>query len=165
MELIAAELERIYDSDGTKLYRSALAVTGCGSLAEDAVHNAFSKAFRLGKRPGNVRAYLFRSVRNAAIDLMRSRNRTVPITAEMIFECAPDQLDQVVRRERLDRVSAALTELTSDERETVVQYLVAQLTFQEIADLRGRPMGTVTSWYRRGLRKLKGLVNDDEEFI
>ena len=53
---------------------------------------------------------------------------------------------------------AVRTDLSDDERETIVQHLYADLTFQEIADLRERPIGTIASWYRRGIEKLKGLL-------
>jgi len=165
MRALAKELEVLYDRCGTRFYACALAVTACGGLAEDAVHNAFCGALRRDRCPENLQAYLFRSVRNAAIDLMRRQNRSVPITSEMIFELAPDQQGDAERYELMDRVSDLLTHLTTDERETIVEHLVAGLTFQEIAELRDRPMGTVTSWYRRGLKKLKGHLNDEDGFI
>lgn len=161
METPATELESLYEQSAHRFFACALAVTGCGGLAEDAVHNAFCRALRLGQCPDNPEAYMFRSVRNAAIDLMRKQSRTVSMTAEMIFECAPEQARHVERTERLDRVTEALQHLAPDERETIIQYLVAHLTFQEISDTRGRSMGTVTSWYRRGLAKLKKRLNDE----
>ena len=57
-----------------------------------------------------------------------------------------------------------MTELTRRQRQLVA--FIAQChhdtgrapTFQEIADLRGVPLPTATSWYRRGLAKLKALL-------
>ena len=162
MQSLGSELEAVYEQSGPRLYACALAVTGCGGLAEDAVHNAFHRCLRLTRRPDHLQAYLFRSVRNATIDLMRRQNRSVPITADMVFECAPSQHRQLEKTELLDRVSKALTDLTDDERETIVQHLVAELTFQEIAEVQDRPLGTVTSWYRRGLKKLKTQLKDED---
>lgn len=159
MENPREALELAYESYGDQFYRCALSVTGCGGLAEDAVHNAFARAMRLSRRPQNIRAYMMRSVRNAAIDVMRQRRRTVPLSAEMIFEISPDQFSHLERVERLERVAQGLSKLSDDERETIMQYLVAQLTLQEIANLRGRPLPTVASWYRRGLNKLKQQLN------
>jgi DNA-directed RNA polymerase specialized sigma24 family protein len=45
--------------------------------------------------------------------------------------------------------------LSSDEREVIVQHLYGELTFQQISQIRGHPLGTVVSWYRRGLDKLR----------
>jgi len=165
MQTVATELEVVYERCGKRFYATALAVTACGGLAEDAVHNAFHRALKLEWCPENLEAYLFRSVRNAAIDLMRKQSRSVPLSAEMVFEGPPAQEAQVERTELLERVSGVLASLTTDERETIVEHLVAELTFQEIAALRERPMGTVTSWYRRGLKKLKDNLGNDEGFI
>ena len=155
METLKEQLEAAYESFGDQFYRCALAVTACGSLAEDAVHNAFAKAMRLPQSPQDIKAYMFRSIRNAAIDLMRKQQRIVPMTAEMIFEIGPDQQSHLDRLEQLEQITHGLAKLSTDERETIVQHLVAHLTFQEIANVRERPLPTITSWYRRGLKKLK----------
>lgn len=155
MTTIRDELEELYDQSGEQLYRCALAVTGCAARAEDAVHDAFQKAFELKKTPRNLKAYMYRCVRNAAIDLLRKNSRTEPLSAEMVFETPAPQFAAVHGREFLEDFTKALDELSPDERETVMLHLASHLTFQEIADLRSRPMGTVTSWYRRGIEKLK----------
>ncbi len=162
MQALAAELEAIYERSGARLYACALAVTASGSLAEDAVHNAFQRTLKLERRPKHLDAYLFRSVRNAAIDLMRKEGRLTPLEPDMIFECSATQETHVDRAEMLDRVSAGLANLAANERETIMEHLIAELTFREIAELRDRSMGTVTSWYRRGLKKLRdSLENED----
>lgn len=155
MQSIRDELETLYDQCGLQFYNCALAVTRCGGMAEDAVHNAFQSAFQLKRKPDNFRAYVYRSVRNAAIDLVRNDSRTEPISADMIFEIPAAQSSELESREFLEHLSKALEKLSPDERETIVQHLAAHLTFQEIATLRDRPLGTVTSWYRRGIKNLK----------
>ena len=109
MESLRAELERVYDESGNQFFACALAVTSCSGLAEDAIHNAFCRAFKMSNAPDNLQAYMMRSVRNAAIDLMRRENRTVAITPEMIFECAPVQEDRAVCSDILTEVSKALS--------------------------------------------------------
>ena len=155
MMSIEDQLENLYDQCGDQFYHCALAVTRCPAAAEDAVHNAIRSAFRLTQTPANLRAYLFRSIRNAAIDLIRKESRMEPLSLEMIFEIPAEQTNTIHHQEFLEDFTKELSELSADERETIVQHLVAHLSFQEIADVRGRPMGTVTSWYRRGLEKLK----------
>ena len=73
----------------------------------------------------------------------------------MIFDVPASQVDTLQSREFMEDLTRALETLSTDERETIIQHLVAHLTFQEIAALQDRPMGTVVSWYRRGLEKLK----------
>ena len=148
-------MERVYDQYGSQLFTCALSVTGCSGLAEDAMHEAFCRGFRLTEVPRNLKAYMFRSVRNAAIDQLRRRRKTRTLLQDYIFDSSagPGQLAEQKQFKRL--VADALLKLSKDERETIVQHLYADLTFQEIADMCERSIGTVTSWYRRGLVKMK----------
>jgi RNA polymerase sigma-70 factor (ECF subfamily) len=148
-------MERLYDEHGQQLYTCALAVTRCAALAEDALHEAFYRGFRLSKAPENIKAYMFRSVRNAAIDQLRQRGKAVNIAEYYVFDSSAGPVEMAELRQFKRRLAEGLLKLSDDERETIVQHLYADLTFQEIADLRERPLGTITSWYRRGLAKMK----------
>jgi RNA polymerase sigma factor (sigma-70 family) len=136
-------MERIYDQYGRQLF------------TEDAIHEAFCRGFRLTHVPRNLKAYMFRSVRNAAIDQLRQKRKTSSLSEDYIFDSSAGPSEVAEQRQFKRRVAEALLKISEDERETIVQHLYADLTFQEIADLRERPIGTVTSWYRRGLAKLK----------
>jgi len=159
MRSLRREMERIYDEYAPALYTCALAVTRCAGLAEDAMHDAFCRGFRLAEVPHNLKAYMFRSVRNAAIDQVRKRNRSRSLSDDYyIFDSSTGPVELVEQKQFKRRVAAALLKLSADERETIVQHIYASLTFQEIADLRERPIGTITSWYRRGMAKMKDYL-------
>ena len=160
MRALRREMKRIYDQYGAQLFTYALAVTSCPNLAEDAIHEAFCRGFRLTEAPRNLKAYMFRSVRNAAIDQLRQRGRTKSLSSDYIFDSSAGPRELAEERQFKHQVAKALLKLSEDERETIVQHLYADLTFQEIADLRERPIGTVTSWYRRGLAKMKDYVEN-----
>ena len=155
MRTLRRKMERIYDRYGSQLFTCALAVTGRRALAEDAIHEAFCRGLRLTKIPRNLKAYMFRSVRNAAIDQLRQRRKTTSLSEDYVFDSSPGPRELAEERQFKRRVAQALLKLSEDERETIVQHVYADLTFQEIAELRERSIGTVTSWYRRGLAKLK----------
>ncbi|MHC4361488.1 MAG: RNA polymerase sigma factor [Planctomycetota bacterium] len=155
MRTVRREMERVYDQYGSQLFTFALAVTRRPDLAEDAMHEAFCRGLRLTEAPRNVKAYMFRSVRNAAIDQLRRKGRTRSLSEDYIFDSSAGPMELAQQNQFRHRVAAALLKLAEDERETIVQHLYTDLTFQEIADLRERPLGTITSWYRRGLAKLK----------
>ena len=111
-----------------------------------------------------MKAYVFRCVRNAAVDVVRADSRLNSALNDLerlpLFEevrTAPEAVDAGLLK---TQVAAALTALPPDERETVVQHLWGNLTFREIAIVRDRPIGTVASWYRRGLEKLSRLLEE-----
>ena len=151
-------LERFFLEHSFQLFVCALAVTGCAGRAEDAVQEAFCRLFRLRHTPRHLKAYVFRSVRNAAVDQLR---RTPPgelgIT-ETLFDPADDPGKTATDNEFRRNVALAMRSLTDDQRETVIQHLYAGLSFREIAVSREVPVNTVSSWYRRGIEKLRKLL-------
>jgi len=155
MKSIRLELQKIYDQFARQFFTCALAITGSRESAEDAIHDAFCRSFRLKESPQNLKAYMFRSVRNAAIDQRRKQARIVSMSDEYIFNSSVSP--QLLLEKKLSKkaVAQVLLELSDDERETIVQHLYADLTFREISELRDRPMGTITSWYHRGINKLR----------
>jgi RNA polymerase sigma-70 factor (ECF subfamily) len=148
-------LDQIYREHRQQLFTCALAVTRCADRAEDAIQEAFCRLYRLDVRPQNVKAYVFRAVRNAALDQLRGNPIPIEAFPEFIFDPRPGPSEAAVGQEFQRRVAAALLGLSADERETIVQHLYASLTFRDIAEIREAPLGTVTSWYQRGLAKLR----------
>ena len=154
---LRSKIEKLYDRYGCQMYSCALAVLGCSGLAEDAVQDAFCKGLRMKTEPDNLKAYIFKSVRNAAIDILRKRGRMsgLPEEYDYIFSVSHDPGNEVEIQQLKKTVVKNLMRLNEDERETIVQHIYAGLTFQEIADIRDKPLGTVTSWYRRGIARMK----------
>jgi DNA-directed RNA polymerase specialized sigma24 family protein len=62
MNSFQRDLERIYDHWGAALFTCALGVTGCRDLAEDALHEAFTRLLRMERTPQNPKAYVFQYV-------------------------------------------------------------------------------------------------------
>jgi RNA polymerase sigma-70 factor (ECF subfamily) len=146
------QLRRFYESHRQALYTYSLALTRNHEAAEDAIHTAFQRLLRRGAAPTDLRPYIFRCVRNAAMDDHRRDKRH----EAGIFELSNDQhaaapLGLSAELEQL------LTQLSDDERETIVLKVFETMTFQEIADLRHVSINTTASWYRRGMEKLKTL--------
>ncbi|MDP8246102.1 MAG: sigma-70 family RNA polymerase sigma factor [Candidatus Hinthialibacter antarcticus] len=163
------ELTSIYLQHRNGLFACAFAVTARQDLAEDAVHNAFVRLYRNGKTidatASGLKSYVFRSVRNAAIDLMRSRLNETPLDGHLLFTLNNDPSAEAQNEEFQQCVSDALLRMPQAEREVIIQRLYADLTFQEIADAVGAPLGSVTSWYRRGMERLRELLKvHDEKF-
>ena len=150
-------LERIYREHQQPLFLTAWNLLRCQSLAEDAVHAAFVRLAQLTAAPRDAKLYAFRAVRNAAIDLMRKRDRTQQKHPLVEYEeSSPDLLTE--DDESLAAVRDALEQLDERSREAVELHLHGGLTFQEIATLCDEPLQTVASRYRRALEKLRQLL-------
>jgi RNA polymerase sigma-70 factor (ECF subfamily) len=149
------ELDRIYREHRGALFTCALAIARCPERAEDAVQEAFCRLFRLDARPRRLKAYVFRAVRNAAIDQARRAPPPAAEGGDFVFDPAPGPAEAAEAAEFRRRAAECLLGLDEDEREAIVLHLFAGLTFREVADVREAPLGTVTSWYRRGIEKLR----------
>lgn len=149
-------LEKLFRERNLELFVSALAVTGCPERAEDAVQEAFYRLFRLQDRPRHLKAYVFRSVRNAALDQLEKNRPNRPIEHdEVIFDWREGPDETAVRNEFVREAAKAMKTLSEDERETVISHIYADLSFREIAKIREMSINTIWSWYRRGMEKLR----------
>lgn len=151
-----ATLEDIYRRHWQGLYTLALSLTRCPELAEDAVHEGFARLCRLRPDPrGDAVAYTFAVVRHAAIDMLR-RGPTPPSLETPIFDGrSRSPSAEAIEAEEEERARRAVAGLSDAGRELVVLKLYAGLTFEQIAETLGEPLGTVTSRYHRTMRQLR----------
>lgn len=149
-------LEGIYREHRQGLYSLALSITRSTELAEDAIHDAFLRLWRTGRQPGgDVVAYVFASVRNAAIEVRRRRRRDTERTTSIFapVESAPTPSPAALEQQHAAR--KAVDALPMRARQVVVMRLYAGLTFQQIADTLQEPLQTVASRYRRALERIR----------
>jgi len=148
-----AWLGEIYERFRRELFVTAWSVLRQTDLAEDAVHSAFARLVRLPEPPADPKLYVFRSVRNSAIDLLkaRARRREEPLAVD--WDAAGPAAD-AASAELSELVSDALERLASEGREVIELHLQAALTFQEISQMLDEPLPTVTARYYRALEKL-----------
>jgi RNA polymerase sigma-70 factor (ECF subfamily) len=149
------------------VYHVALRLTRNRAEAEDVVQEAFLRAFRSFHRfnPGtNCRAWLFTILRNVFLNRVRTQGREVLETemggldqTETATEAHADENPeerflQTVLHGDVDR---ALTTLPAAFREAVILVDIEGLTYREVADILGCPIGTVMSRLSRGRALLR----------
>lgn len=150
------QVRRFYEAHRQSLYSYALALTSSREAAEDAVHTAFCGLLERGEAPLELRPYMFRCVRNAAVDGLRERRA---VEADLLERPGPraDGMDDGLR-ETLGRALALLSE---DERGCVVLKVWESMTFREIGESLGVPLNTASSWYHRALEKMRAVLEDE----
>jgi RNA polymerase sigma-70 factor (ECF subfamily) len=171
------DLEDIYARHRQGLFTLALSITRCAARAEDAVHDAFVRLCRRRSAsaasaasavsagtdiaPGaDPVAYVFASVRNAAVDLVRrappDQGRAASIFAGAWSSHADAGADAgALDAERRGWVARAIDALPPEQREAIVLRVYAGLSFAQIAEAVDAPLQTVASRYRRGLERLR----------
>jgi RNA polymerase sigma-70 factor, ECF subfamily len=157
--------EQVADQYGSFLYTVCYRLTGNRDDAQDLVQEVLLRV-RRGLRtyePGSLEGWLSRIATNAFLDDVRRRSRR---PADPFPEDEPERVlptsaspDEALAAERLpDEVQDALTGLAPDYRAAVVLSDVVGLSYQEIADQLGIPVGTVRSRIHRGRARLREVL-------
>ena len=148
----------LYDRYGPLVYGIARRTLVDARQAEDLTQSVF---LQLWARPetyrpgGSFGAWLARVARNACIDVLRSaavRLREPEFPTEVVAESSTD--DEVFSNLRAEAVGAALEQLPPDQRVAIEQAYFEGLSYREVAERSGAPLGTVKSRIRAGLRRL-----------
>lgn len=139
------------------------------TLAEDVVQDAMLRALGYfgSYRGGDGRAWLLRIVRNTAFDTLgaRKRDRLSSLDdpapgpdghtpALQVADPAEDPEAALAHREDLGTLDRALAALPLELRECIVLRELEELSYKEVAQVTGLPIGTVMSRLWRGRRAL-----------
>jgi RNA polymerase sigma-70 factor, ECF subfamily len=162
------EFIRLYQQ---RIYRLVLAQTGEPDLAEELTQECFIRAFQKQKSfRGDCQAFTW--LARIAINLVRDhyRNRRFALWRRLIrFDASvPEQErahevrdpastpeEHLLRRERLERVSARIRQLTAPQRETLLLSAVEGMSIDDIARATNRKAGTVKSHLHRAMMNLR----------
>ena len=111
---------------------------------------------------GNARGYLFRIASSVWHDHLRRelvRRRGAQVLEQ--DDRTPPAADAAVLEHELhDAVRRAVAELPPAQREVVTLRHERALTFQQISDRLGRPLGTVLTQMRAGLTRIAAALED-----
>jgi RNA polymerase sigma-70 factor (ECF subfamily) len=161
----AESLPRIFNDLRDELISTLLYVLGNRDDAQDAAQETFIKCW--GARDQlhqvlNLRAWIFRVAFNTAKDMQRSawHRRSRPLKGENFMlagsELAPGQA--LEQKESVERLRQAILRLRDEEKEVFLLRQNGDLTYEQIADLRRTPVGTVKTQMRSALEKLRKLL-------
>lgn len=151
------EIGRLIDAQAAAL--ALYARQWCAS-PEDVVQEAMLRLAGLRTSPPNVVAWLFTTVRHAAISAGRSERRRK--RREAVAAARAPAWFVPSERGRLDaeQAAAALAQLPPDEQEAIVAHLWGGLKFEEIGPLMGVSGATAYRRYVAGLEALRGKLGE-----
>ncbi len=154
----------LYDLCGDQMHHFLVSKRMSREDAGDLIQEVF---LRLVRKKGafqsveNPVAYAFQVARNEAnrwlSRTIRKREQFRFIAADLFVEVDP--LDSKSADWR-DTLTNALSVLPDEQWEVVVLKIYSGFTFQEIAAITATPQGTVATRYRRGIGKLKEILED-----
>ncbi len=139
------------------------------TLADDALQKVAVSAIQSCEdvNPETVRGWLFRIALNEARQLQRSQRRDSEIRQKFSEQVAETQSTWSVQKtdwwtssgllkDGFDTIIQKSMSRLPDEHQTVIRLRIYEgLSFAEIAERLGQPLGTVLTWMRRGLSRLR----------
>ena len=161
-----AALGHVYRLTSAKLFGVCLRILNDRAEAEDVLQETYLTVWRRADGFDPARAspitWLVTIARNRAIDRLRAggaKRGADPIEAAAeVRDSAPSALDAVEQADDRRRLENCLGELDAPQAGAIRGAFLEGLTYEELAARMGVPLGTMKSWIRRSLLKLRGCL-------
>ena len=156
--------EELYERHSRIVYSLVLRILRQGSTAEEVVQDVFLQLWRNSSRYDTSRPFvpwLLTLARNRALDHLRLKSerqrRREDQTEEFpqIATAAPEYEKALDEGRRAERVRALIGSLPAAQKKAIELAYFEGLSHSEIAAALNEPLGTVKSWIRNGLIRLK----------
>lgn len=165
-----AALRMIYVRQSTRLFGIAMAILRDRPAAADVLQDGFLKIWERARQfdpaRGTADIWLTSIIRYTALDVARARGREIPSDDAALEDpdlgdtaIDPDALDALISADEGARLRECLARLEAKNRQGIVLAFVHGLSHPEIAQRLDQPLGTVKSWIRRGLHKLRECLS------
>lgn len=154
MEPVSEQYEVLYRETGPGLLAYFRRRPGLAGAAEDLLQDTFVRALRHPERLAasvSPRAYLFGIARHVGVDALRRSRPTYELAAA---EAAPAETEDP----RLEILREAITGLPDAQREALQLKLHHELSYEEIAEVLGIPVGTVRSRLHHAVLALRAAL-------
>jgi RNA polymerase sigma-70 factor (ECF subfamily) len=152
---------KLYERSSSKLYGVCLRMLHDRGEAEDTLQEVFTTVWRRASSFDAARAsamtWLITLSRNKAIDHLRKRRESTVDDAFIadFADDGPSPASRAQTSQENQRLNNCLDELETKHRSAVREAFFSGATYNELADRSEIPLGTMKSWIRRSLIKLR----------
>jgi RNA polymerase sigma-70 factor (ECF subfamily) len=161
-----AALRTVYDDSAPKIFGVLIRILKDRSEAEDVLQDVYvtlwRKAALFDPERAGAMTWLIAIARNRAIDRIRSGEMTrrfAPVEEAIdIKDSTPGALDMVVKAEQQAKLGTCLAELEEKTSQAIRSAFLDGMTYEQLAERMAVPLGTMKSWIRRGLLKLRACL-------
>ncbi len=179
-EDLAAELEavalgdmeamrRLHDATCHKLFAVCLSIVNDREASQDVLQEVYIKVWNRAQGFDRARglplAWLAMMARNSAIDWLRAQSRqrrtSEQVALELISDDGEPVDEQLARQQQAAQAINSMEELDTASHAMIHDAFIGGLSYSEVAESRGMPLGTVKSRIRRGLLQMRqSMVSD-----
>ncbi|MDP3882644.1 MAG: RNA polymerase sigma factor [Candidatus Staskawiczbacteria bacterium] len=167
MKDLKDQFGEIYDQYIEKIYRFVFLKVSSREIAEDITSKVFLKGWESYQKKGaeikNPSAFLYQIARNAVVDHYREKGRNSTVSSEVLPEIADfgDNVhEKAVLSADISAVRVSIQKLKPEHQDVIIWHYLEDMPIADIAKLLGKPAGTVRVMLHRGLKELKGIVEE-----
>jgi RNA polymerase sigma factor (sigma-70 family) len=161
-------MRRLYERTSRELYSLCFSFIQNREASEDVLHEVYLKVWNRAASydhtKGTPMAWLTRIARNSALDWIRAHKRR-PTTGddELVFVADQSETaeEMLIRVEQSENVRQQVENLASADANLIRSAYLRGMTYVEVANESGLPLGTVKTRIRRGLRIMRERMTND----
>ncbi|ULQ47909.1 sigma-70 family RNA polymerase sigma factor [Flagellatimonas centrodinii] len=158
---------RLYEATSSHLFGLLVRMLRQRDWAEEALQDCYLKIWNRAESyapdKGTPLAWMMTIARYRALDLLRARREHLSLDDDSgrpePIDLEPGPADDAETQEQLHRLEDCLTELPDEQRRSVLLAYYEGYTHSELASQLSSPLGTVKSWVRRGLSRLRECLD------
>ena len=157
-------LETLFHDARGELLGTLYYLIGNMEDAKDALQETFLKCWRKHDQLDsieNLKAWVFRIALNTGRDIRKTawkRRRQSLAEDAIMFSTSESPEADLVRNEQIDQLSQAIIRLRPNEQEVFLLRQNGGLTYEQIAEATGLPLGTVKTRMRAAISRLRETV-------
>ena len=154
----------------TLIYNFAYRLTSSTDFAEDITQDTFIKVWKnINKynQSYSFKAWIFTIARNTTTDLLRKKksilfsnldNEDSSPFESTIADDAELPSEALMKLEDSEYLNSVLKKLPLNYQSVILLRYQNDMTFEEIGEVMNKPLNTVKSWHRRGILKLRDIL-------
>jgi RNA polymerase sigma-70 factor (ECF subfamily) len=161
------EFSKIYDQYIGKIYRFIFLKVNSQETAQDLTSETFTRAwskFNDSQDPSpkvqNWQAFLYQIARNLLADFYRENDKFQVISASSVADpiADVDLEEKAILGSDMEQVRAGLAKIGEEQQEVIIWRYLDGLSTKEIAEILGKPEGTIRVILHRALATLRGKL-------
>ena len=147
--------QQVFETEQSPLLRYAFGLVGQRETAQDLVQEAFLKLHKHWQDVANPRAWLFRSIRNLALNHLRDHRRETSIDPNQEWPSdTPDPEEKLGRLEAIGTLLLLVAELDPADRQLITLKYHHNLKYDQISQHTGLSVGNVGYKLHHALKNL-----------
>jgi len=167
MDCLNEQFSQIYDQYIDKIYRFVYLKVDSQETAEDITSKVFIRGWEAFKKdPSGIKnqgAFLYQVARNAVVDHYRDKGRAKTVSVDASGEIADpgtNAQDMAILSADVEVVKKSIQHLKKEHQDIIIWHYLEDMPIGQIAQLIGKPEGTIRVMLHRGLKDLKSIIQE-----